>query len=281
MPNEPRTYRNSPFQIGLIVLIFGILGFGLSTAISQTDGYFLIPIAGLLGVILLVALYSMTAATIISDNEIMSQTILGKKSLGWNEISRISGRGNGITLRNNFGDVTVSPRPNLPGYIEVVNWIGNKRPDLFNPMEYNVMSRSRLGMILFPMIGLIFIGFGFFSFFNQSNSQAIDAFFPFFLFLVVGIVFIGMMFATPQSITIDGKSLLIKYITRQKTLLAEEITSIDLRYTQTRNGKNYFIALVLKNNKIVRVSGLAPSLPIAYLVLKNWHKKNTVSGLTI
>ena len=274
MLNEPRTYKNSPFQIGLIVLIFVILGFGLSTTIGQTDNYLLIPLAGVVGVVLLITLYSMTATTTISDDEITSQTILGKKLLAWNEISRISGRGIGITLHNNFGDVTVSPRPNLPGYVEVVNWIGTKRPDLFNPMEYNVISRSWVGMLLFPMIGFAFIGYGFFIFFSQLNNPAADAFFPLLIFSIIGVVFMGMVFASPQSITIEGKSLLIKYFFSQKTLLADEIASIDLRYTQTRNGKNYFIAVTLPNKKILRVSSLAPSLPIAYLVLKNWYKKN-------
>jgi len=273
MLNEPRTYKNSPFQIGLIVLVFVILGFGLATTIGQTEYYLLIPIAGLVGVVLLITLYSMTATTTISDSEITSQTILGKKSLVWNEISRISGRENGISLHNNFGDVTVSPRPNLPGYVEVVNWIGAKRPDLFNPMEYSVISRSLQGMFLFPLIGFAFIGYGFFIFFSQANNPSADAFFPLLVFSIIGLVFMGMAFASPQSIAIEGKSLLIKYFFSQKTLRADEIASIDLRYTQTRNGKNYFIAITLPNKKVLRISGLAPSLPIAYLVLKNWYKK--------
>jgi len=68
---------------------------------------------------------------------------------------------------------------------------------------------------------------------------------------------------------------------RQKILLANEIASIDLRFTQTRNGKNYFIAVNLVNRKTIRVSGLSPNLPVVYLVLKNWHKQNTISGQTI
>jgi len=275
MLNEPRTYRNSPFQIGLIVVVFGLLGFGVLVAIDQSDYLYLIPIAGFFGLVLLIILYSMTAKTTISDNEISSQTFLGTKRLAWNEISRISGSGNGIKLHNNFGDVTVVPRPNLPGYDEVVNWIGVKRPDLFNQMEYNVMSRNWLNTILFPVLGLVFIGFGLF-----TIDQSSDSLFSFLLFLIIGMVFIGMIFTTPQSITIDGKSLLIKYLLSQRALPVEEIASIDLRYTQTRNGKNYFIAITLKNKKTVRVSGLAPSLPIVYLVLKNWHRKNAAIGLT-
>jgi hypothetical protein len=275
MLNEPRTYRNSPFQIWLLALIFGVLIVGLLTALDSSDYLILIPMAGFFVAILLVLLYSMTTKITISDNEISSQTLLGTKTLAWNEITRISGRGNGIKLHNNFGDVTVSPRPNLPGYDEIVNWIGVKRPDLFNPTEYNLMSRTWLNTLFPPSLGLIFIGAGLFTF-----TQSSDTLFPFLMFSIIGVVFIGMIFATPQSITIDGKSLLIKYLSSQRTLLAEEIASVDLRYTQTRNGKNYFIAIALTNKKSLRISGLSPSLPIVYLVLKNWNKKNATIGLT-
>jgi hypothetical protein len=275
MLNGPRTYRNSPYQIGLIVLVFAILGVGLLAAIKPSDYLYLIPAAGFFGIVLLLILYSMTTKTILSENEISSQTLLGTKTLAWNEITRISGSGNGIKLHNNFGDVTISPRPNLPGYDEIVNWIGVKRPDLFSPTEYHLMSRTWLNT-LFPLLfGLLFIGAGLFTF-----TQSSDGLFPLLMFSIIGIVFVGMIFATPQSITLDGKSLLIKYLSSQKSLLAEEIASVDLRYTQTRNGKNYFITVSLTNKKSLRISGLSPSLPIVYLVLKNWHQQSAAIGLT-
>lgn len=72
----------------------------------------------------------------------------------------------------------------------------------------------------------------------------------------------------------------VKYLFSEKTLLADEIVSIALSFTQTRNGKNYFILISQSNRKSLRISGLSPSLPIAYLVLKNWHKQNKAIGLT-
>ena len=130
MLNEPRIYRQSVIQIGLFVLVFGILGFVLLTTIGLTNYLVLIPFAGVLGIIFLVTLYSMTKKTILSDDEISTQTILGSKSLRWSEISRISGRGYTIKLHNFDGDVTVAPTPQLPGYEEIVDWIGIKRPEL-------------------------------------------------------------------------------------------------------------------------------------------------------
>ncbi len=275
MLNEPRTYRHSPIQIGLIILVLGILGFGLLMMMDQTNYLFLIPLAGFFGIAILAILYSMTKKTILADDEISAQTILGAKSLRWSEISRVSGRGYAIKLHNFDGDVTVAPSPQLPGYEEVVDWIGIKRPDLFNPLEYGEMTKGWAGMIALPVIGLLVIGMGFF-----ILTQANDTFVPFIILFVVGAVIIGTTFTTPQSLTIDGNSLLIKYLLNPKTLLADEIQSVELKHQSTRNGKVYFILLNLIGKKSVRISGISPNLPVVYLVLKNWHKKNVLIGLT-
>jgi hypothetical protein len=275
MQNEPRTYRNSPFQIVLVVVLFLVLGIGFLASFNSSDILWMIPMAGILGITFLSVLFSMSAKTTLSDSGISTQTLLGTKSLAWNEISRVSGSGNAIKLHNNFGDVTVTPRVQLPGYDEVVNMIGDKRPDLFNPMEYGEMSKSWLGTILLPVVGVFFIGFGIFLY-----SQTQDNLSPLIVFIIIGLVFGSMVFTQPRSVSIQGNSILIQYFFNRKTLSADEIASIDLRYTQTRNGKHYFIALTLANKKVVRIAGVGPSLPIVYLVLRNWRRKNAGIGLT-
>jgi hypothetical protein len=95
--------------------------------------------------------------------------------------------------------------------------------------------------------------------------------------VIIAAIFFGVAFSSPQSVTIDGRSLFIKYLFSEKTLPANEIASVGLSFTQTRNGKNYFVALNLMDKKIVRISGLNPSLPVVYLVLKNWHRKNSAA----
>ncbi len=275
--NEPRTYRHSPIRLGLIILVFGVLSIGLLATIGWTDYLILIPSAGLFGIIFLAILYSMTTKITISDNEISIQTILGTKSLTWGEINRVSGRGSAIKLHNFDGDMTVAPSQQLPGYEEIVEWIGIKRPDLFNPQEYSEITKDWINGILLPLFGLIVIGFGVFLMFQLNTT---DSFFPVFIFFIIGIVILVTSFSAPQSLTIDGKSLLVKYLLNQKTLLAGDVQSIELKHQSTRNGKVYFIMLNLIGKKSMRISGLSPSLPIVYLTLKQWHKKNTPSGQT-
>ena len=83
----------------------------------------------------------------------------------------------------------------------------------------------------------------------------------------------------PQSVALNGNSMLIKYLSREKTLPAAEIASVELQFTQTRNGKDYFVALNLAKGKPIRISGLRPNAPVVYHVLKNWHKKYARTAL--
>ena len=276
--NEPRVYKNSPFVFGLLIVMFVVLFAAVFFAagdVGFSNLIVMIPFALMFAFLFIYVVFTATAQTMISNDEISTKNLLGTKSLAWGEINRVSGRGYRIKLHNLDGDVTVAPSPRLPGYLEVIEWIGVKRPDLFNPQEYGEMSKGWLNTILTPIIGLLIIGIGLFAY-----TQASDTFLPFLVFIIIGLVFIGMPLFSPQAVAIQGNSIVLGYLFNQRTLPADEIVSFDLSYTQTRNGKNYFIAINLVNRKSIRISGLSPNLPVAYLVLKNWHKKNTVIGLT-
>jgi hypothetical protein len=97
---------------------------------------------------------------------------------------------------------------------------------------------------------------------------------PLIVLFVIIAVFVGMAFFQPRSVILDGKSMSIKYLLSEKTLLADEIQNVQFTFQQSRNGKIYFVLLHLANRKTVRISGLKLSVPILYHVLKNWHKNN-------
>jgi hypothetical protein len=224
----------------------------------------------------------MIQKTTISDDGISTQTFLGEKSLRWGEISRVSGRGYGIKLHNFDGDVTVAPSSQLPGYEEVVEWIGVKRPDLFSLQEYAEMKRGVSAPVLIGVLAVFLLGglviAGILFFYNKEGSAPL---FPMiFVILTIAILFFAVSFFQPQSLILDGKSLRLKYLSSEKILLTDEIESVDFRFSQSRNGKSYFILITQKDKKSLRISGLGPGLPIVYLTLKNWHTKNSAIGLT-
>jgi hypothetical protein len=266
--NEPRVYKSSPVLFIFMLLIFGVLFIGLVFNMGRETWYIMLPFGLAFGLIFVIAIFSMTSKTIISEDEISTQNLLGIKTLRWSEINQVSGWGHAIKLQDIDRHLTVAPSPQLPGYPEVIEWIGLKRPDLFTPQEYNQLSRSWLQRIFYAIFGLFLLGIGLFGYLQDSET-----FFPFIIFAIMGIVFTGMALASLQSITFQGNTLTISYLFKQTTLRTDEVASVDLRYTQTRNGKHYFAAINLVNRKTIRVSGFGPNLPVVYLVLKNWQAK--------
>ena len=273
--NEPRVYKHSPFQFVVLILMFGFILVAMFFNMDLGDGSMLIPVAILL-LVVIISITSLTQKTIISEDEISSQSLLGTKTLRWSEINRVSGRGYSIKLHNLDGDITVVPSPNLPGYEEIVESIGNKRPDLFNPREYDELKSGSFpllaGLIFTVLFVGMFAGFGLLLYNSPDAAPVMIA--PLIIFLVIIAVFVGMMFFRPRSLVLDGRSMSIKYFLSEKTLLADEIQSVQFTFQRSRNGKIYFVLLHLVNRKSVRISGLNPSLPVVYLVLKNWHKQN-------
>ena len=273
--NEPRVYKHSPFQFVVLILMFGFILVAMFFNMDLGDGSMLIPVAILL-LVVIISITSLTQKTIISEDEISSQSLLGTKTLRWSEINRVSGRGYSIKLHNLDGDITVVPSPNLPGYEEVVESIGNKRPDLFNPREYDELKSGSFpllaGLIFTVLFVGMFVGFGLLLYNSPDVAPVMIA--PLIIFLVIVAVFVGMMFFRPRSLVLDGRSMSIKYFLSEKTLLADEIQSVQFTFQRSRNGKIYFVLLHLVNRKSIRLSGLNPNLPVVYLVLKNWHKQN-------
>ncbi len=260
-----------------MIVAFSVLGIGLVISMAFVEFQYLLLALGVLGVTFTIALYSQTLKTIISDSEISTQSLLGVKSLRWTEISRVTGSGNGIKLHNFDGDVTLAPSTQLPGYEEIVETIGSKRPDLFDPLEYKEMKKSWPAWATIVIFAIFFIGMilGFiFAFINTPNSSA-ALFLPAGMSSILLIVFLVVILSSPQAVTLNGNSLLLTYLFKEKTVLADEVSSVSLSFIQTRNGKNYFVQLNQRNKKTLKISSLGPGLPILYLVLKNWHAKNS------
>ena len=267
--NEPRTYRYSTVRVVLLIIMLLLLGIAPFMILGSTDSLYIMLTWMFIGVVMLVSVYSLTRSTTVSNDGISTRSLLGERSLQWGEIDSASGSGNKIKLHNRDGDVTVAPSPHLPGYPEVIEMIGAKRPDLFNPTEYSVMSRNWLSSLWFLVIGMLFIGVGIFLYFDTSETETMM---PLLFLVVIGLTFIGSILLSVLSLRLDGSSLTIRYLLGQTVLKPEEVRSVGLTVTQTRNGKSYNILMFTDRGRTIRFSGIGPSLPIVYLVLKNWQQ---------
>jgi hypothetical protein len=275
--NEPRVYRQSPILYIFSIIVMAIFVFVMSplSPFQWALTPFLISLV-VGGLFVIFSIYAMSRAIIVSDTEIASQQFWITRSLGWSEIQQVSGRGSGLKLKNIDSDVTVTLDAQIPGYEEVIEKIGEKRPDLFVSFEFNVMERSLTATVLPVIIVLVVISFsGFIAF------QGSDTWIPALFFVVIGIVVASTLLTAPQSVTLEGSTLVIKYLFKETAYRADEIESVNLSFQRTRNGRIYFAQLVLKNKKKVRISSLKPGTAVTYLVLKEWHKRQTAGKLSV
>lgn len=270
--NEPRVYQNSPALL-ILIIVFAVVGIAaLSFSLGFQTIAFTIPI-WVIGLLLLVSMFmALFNKVVLTEDEISVKSLFGTKTLRWTEIGRASGSGYRIKLQDRDGDVTLSPSSRLPKYEEIVDFIGRKRPDLFSPQEYSEMRRGWASILQAAFI-LLFLG-GILVLFAYAVMDSADTSFSGLaagaIFVLMILVYGGMTLFAPRALVLEGNTLTVKYLFREKTFTAAEIAFVQLGYTQTRNGRQYYVALYLKGKGNIRISGLAVGLPIAYLVLKNW-----------
>ena len=268
MLSEPRTYRYSTFRLVLLIALLLLLGIVPFVILGGSNFLYVLLSFGFIGLIILISVFSLTRSTTISNDGISTRSLLGERTLNWSEIDSVSGSGNAIKLHNRDGDMTVSPSPHLLGYPEVVEMIGAKRPDLFNPANYGTLSRNWLNGLLVLVMGALFIGVGIYWYLDSNETLM-----PILFLAFVGLGLIVSIFMSVLSLKLDGSMLTVRYLLGKTLLKADDIHSIGLTVTQTRNGKNYHIMMFTKNNRTIRFSGIGPSLPVVYLVLKIWHQR--------
>lgn len=280
---EPRVYKTSPILLVFVVILFvfflGILLF----AFGPNSLGFTIPLVVLSLFLFGAAFVAMVSKTTISEDEIAVQGLFGTKTLKWTDIGRVSGWGYAMKLHSRDEDVTMSISPRLPGYQEVIDLVGLKRPDLFSPLQYNEIRRGLAPFISMFLIAFILVSASvafLLATINDPNAS-LASYMPLFVFVGIVLVMAATTLSVPRSLTLDGNTMTLKYLFNEKSIRTDEISNVQLAYTQSRNGRHYFIALYLMDRKTIRLSGLGISLPVAYLVLKNWHRGNSLGASNI
>ncbi len=274
---EPRVYRTSPALIVIVILMIVVLFGGIGFALGPEAIAFAAPYA-LIGLVLFAGFFAAQISKItLSDEEITVQNLLGAKTLRWTEIARASGWRYTLKLHNQDEDVALAVKPQLPGYEEIVEFIGTKRPDLFNPNEYSEMKRGLGVFVMVFLVVAVIVGVSVVFVYSTMYSPEASTvgYLPLLVFVVVAFILGGTVLSVPRSLILEGKVMNLKYLFSERNLRADEISQVQLSYTQSRNGKHYFIALHLADRRNIRLSGLGISLPVAYLVLKNWHRNHT------
>jgi len=261
---EEKTYRHSFVKLAMMFL--GIVFFIFIIYSSGERDYFLL---GMAGIALIVGIVYATNSVRISQEEISTSTLLGTKSLRWSDIARVSTRGQSIRLHNRDEDMALTIDSQLGDYIEILDIIFNKRPELFDLNDGNELSRSLLSNLFVITLGLLIMSLTFFFLFVVINVELIIKLIP----LGIGMLFIISWLLSAQRLILDGNSIKIVYFYKKITYIIDEIDSITLEKRRTRNGTIYYVQARLKTGKRVNLPTFQQGSALTYQILKRWYSK--------
>jgi len=264
METNIQTFRHSFGKVALMFLGVLFLGF-FAFSTGQTD-YFLISITA---IGLVVGLFYATSSVKISNDEITTTRLLGSKSLRWSELGRTSTRGQALRLHNQDEDLILSIDSQLDGYVEILDIIFNRRPDLLDKSDDNAMSISGLVSIFTLGLGLFMIAIPVFLFFVIEEVDSIFSLF----FFAVGMIVIVVWLLSPKSLALESKNLIIGYFFKEVSHSADDINSISLEKRNTKNGYIYFAQINLTSGRKIKLPTFKQGAPLTYQILKRWHKK--------
>ena len=265
MDQTERTFRHSFGKLALMVL-GGLFFAYIVFSMGELD-YFMLAMTG---IIFVVAISYATSSVKISGSEITASRFFISKSLRWSDIARVSMRGQSLRLHNRDEDITMSLDSQLDGYTEILDIIFNKRPELFDTAENNVLSRSMLGLILTIGFGLLIMAFPAFIFWASDEFDLLYGT----IFFVIGIVMMAGWLFAPQSVALENETMLVSYLYKKVSYSINDINSITLEKQRTRNGYIYFVQLNLKSGKPLKLPGFKQGNALTYQLLKRWHSKS-------
>jgi hypothetical protein len=272
MKSDERIFRHSLGKLALMSL--GVLVLGYTAYVIGTADYFLMALAGIAFVIVL--LYA-TSSVALSTEGITTKRLFGSKSLRWTEIGRVSMRGQALRLHNRDEDMILSIDSQLEDYKEILDIIFSKRPDLLDESNNTVITASWLSHFLILGFGLFIVAGSVWLFSVFEESSRIYAL----LFLGLGLFIMGSWFLSPKRIALEDKTLLLIYLFRQVSYTAEEISSISLEKTRTRNGYIYFVQINLASGKKIKLPTFEQGTTLTYQILKKWHERALFREKTI
>ena len=261
------TYILKNLGVFYLMFLFSCLFAGLF--LGQRAWLSLLPFLLGFGIIFLLIPY-LTSRVDISDLEITTKSLLGRKSLQWSEVGHFSARGSSTRLHHYDGNTTLSIGSRLDGYADIFELLYQKHPDLFDLEKYKSITRNMLNAIVQLAIGIFLVVLGLLGYFS-GNEALIST-------LVFGLIFSLVSFRnwyfSPRALTLEQESLNFSYVNKTVSLPINEITDIKIgRQQQVKSVQVNSVLVYLKNGNILNLAGYNQSPVVMYYVLRQWCQR--------
>lgn len=257
-------FRNLGVPYFMFLFLVGILSYFARDMVIMT----VLGLTIAFGLFLLV-LYR-TSSIQVSDRGITQKTLLGSKSLDWENIRQISARGSALRVQGDHMNLSISPR--LHGAMEISAWINTKRPDLFKIRQVAWLVRNNTRNITVLAIGLMLVILTLLLYFYRD-----------YLFIpgLLGLLFcgqaLGNWYFSPRGLVIDRNCLIVRYRKGSVSYSADDIAGVQASKTQQDQFRS--VVVVFRDQTALDMSAFQQTPFITYPVLKKWHQKSVTKSV--
>jgi hypothetical protein len=206
-----------------------------------------------------------TSGIQVSDRGITQKTLLGSKSLDWEDIRQIYARGSSLRVQGDHVTLSISPR--LYGAMEISQWINTKRPDLFKIRQIAWLERNNNRNITIMSIGLLLVVLSGLLYFYRDYLFVPGVVGPLLCALAA-----GNWYFSPRGMVLDGNRLIVRFQKRSVSYAAHDIAGIQASKTQQDQFRSVVVGF--RDRHALDLSVFQQTPFITYPVLKKWHQKS-------
>jgi hypothetical protein len=266
--DEPQVYKISKYKLTYSILV--LIAIVVSTVIEKIPT----PPPICLASFVFLAIYLLLPHTyklVVSNKAISSIKYLGTGTLEWNEIAEIENKSGNLLLRNQDGSIKVIVNQQIDGYPEVIKFIKEQRPDLWNLDDIQTFHQSYLEEIFQVLLGMVIFIAGIWLLMQEGFSMQKAVIFFMFMLLAGWLFFSGV--AKIRRVFLDGDTLVIEQLIGKRQFHVSEVLSVSMEQEFGRNVVTYPVRIRIRNNKDIVIEKAKEGNSILVNALEMWMNK--------
>lgn len=265
--NEPKSYGFAKYR-----LFYSILGVIVIVGLMIFDKDPTPPICfGLVAVYAIYLFLPFTYRLIISDEAISSINLFGVRTLEWNEVAEIGSKNGHIVLSNRDNDVKVTVNQQIDSYPEVIKFIKQQLPNLWDLDDIRIFHQSYLEQTFTGLLGLGIPVLGVWVIVQEGFTRQTG-------FVLVGTVLFSAVLVIPnlfhiRQLSIEEDVLVVQYLVWKRQFHVNEVWSVALEQKYGKNVVTYPVHIRVRDKKDIVVEKAKEGNPILVNSIESWIKK--------
>lgn len=265
--NEPKSYGFAKYR-----LFYSILGVIVIVGLMIFDKDPTPPICfGLVAVFAIYLFLPFTYRLIISDEAISSINLFGVRTLEWNEVAEIGSKNGHIVLSNRDNDVKVTVNQQIDSYPEVIKFIKQQLPNLWDLDDIRIFHQSYLEQTFTGLLGLGIPVLGVWVIVQEGFTRQTG-------FVLVGTVLFSAVLVIPnlfhiRQLSIEEDVLVVQYLVWKRQFHVNEVWSVALEQKYGKNVVTYPVHIRVRDKKDIVVEKAKEGNPILVNSIESWIKK--------